>query len=121
MNLKTLRWIIPIVLVASLTFAWEGNVSYIPPDANTDGTLLLEQELDFYTLYCEGAAIGTIDSIIGQRTVLYDFGALASGDHSCNLTVTNLAGVESAFSNTAVFTIGPRTPNAPTGLVILPL
>ena len=118
--MKRIKWILPAILVGSLVFAWEGNVSYIPPIANTDGTLLLEQELDYYTLYCEDIAVGTIDSIIGQRTVLFDFGGLASGNHSCNLTVTNLAGIESAYSEPYVFTIGPRTPNAPTGLVILP-
>ena len=118
--MNRIKWILPAILVASLTFAWESNVSYKPPIANTDGSLLLEQELDFYILYCNDVEVAAIDSIIGQRTVLVDFGILPAGSYPCNLTVVNLDGIESAYSDPYVFIIGPKTPNAPTGLVILP-
>jgi hypothetical protein len=107
------------VLLAALTFGYDRTVEWEPPTQYENGDALLEQDLDFYTLYCNAQPFVTIDSIIGQRTAIVDFGPLGEGTHECYLTVTALNGMESAPSNTANFTVGPRTPMAPTNFVIV--
>lgn len=109
---------IVLIGLASLTFAFDGNVSWEPPTQYTNGDPLLEQDLDYYTMYCDGQPLTTIDSIIGQRTAVVDLTPLGEGTHDCTLTVTTLNGQESAHSNVASFTVGPRVPGAPTTLVI---
>lgn len=100
-----------LLLLASLVFAMEFEISYEPPTQYTDGHDLLEQELDFYTFYCDGARIQELDSIIGswQRTITIP----EPGTFNCHLTTTSLDGVESGPSNSKVFTKGPRTPLPP--------
>jgi hypothetical protein len=107
-----------ILLLSGLVFGVDQSVTWVPPDAYENGDPLLEQDLDFYTLYCNGQPYSTIDNVIGQNTALIDFGPLGEGTHECYLTVTALNGMESAPSNTANFTVGPRTPGAPTNFVI---
>jgi ABC-type sugar transport system substrate-binding protein len=127
------KWIIPIVLVGALTLDWEKErafeitsayaqangqltISWTPPTEYTDGAALLEQDLDFYTFYCDGAPLATIDSIIGTYTATVSTNSLSTGDHVCTLRVTTLEAVESGDSNAINFTIGPRVPMAPAGL-----
>jgi hypothetical protein len=112
------RWAITIILIGSLTFALDQSVSWTPPIAYTNGNPLLEQDLDFYTIYCGGVEFVEIDSVIGTRTALIDFSPLGEGTHVCEMTVTALNGRESAPSNSANFTVGPRTPQAPQNFVI---
>ena len=107
-----------LFLLSTLVFAVDGNVGYTPPTENTDGSVLLEQDLDYYTFYCDGQPYATIDSIIGNRTAVVSLDGLTEGSHDCNLTVTALNGAESGASNSINFTIGPRVPNPPTGLTI---
>ena len=106
------------LLLGSLVFGWEGNISWDPPTENTDGTILLEQDLDFYTFFCDGVPLATIDSIIGTRTATVSTLSLAEGSHNCWLTVTALNGQESDPSEVRNFIIGPRVPGAPTNFVI---
>lgn len=88
-------------------------LSWVPPQFYTDGTPLLEQDLDFYTLYCDGGQTDVIDSIIGTYSYDLDLTQFQSGDHACALSVTSLLGEESVQSNSVNFTIGARTPGAP--------
>jgi hypothetical protein len=130
-----LKWIIPIVLLGALTLDWEQEqgfqitaayaqadgslvISWSPPTQYTDNAPLLEQDLDFYTFKCNGAPLATIDSVIGTRTATVSTNSLATGDHACTLTVTTLEGAESGDSNAINFTIGPRVPMAPAGLIL---
>lgn len=94
-------------------------LAWTPPTEYTDGAPLLEQDIDFYTLYCDGAEFITIDAIIGTHSESVNVTAMAPGDHACYLTVTMLTGAESDGSNTVNFTIGPRVPMAPAGLKLL--
>jgi len=102
---------VALLSLATLVFAVDFDISYVPPDSYTDNAPLLEQELDFYTLYCDGTAVQNLDSIIGdwQRTITI----VEPGSHNCVLTTTTLDGVESGPSNTKVFIVGPRTPRPP--------
>ena len=130
--------VITVILLGSLTFdytpkdgfrltsvyAQAGNVvtiSWTPPTQYTDTSPLLEQDLDFYTFYCNGIMVKQIDSIIGTYSNVVDLTGLPTADYVCHLTVTALpiipnAATESGASNTINFTIGPRVPMAPAGL-----
>ncbi len=107
-----------LLMLSTLVFAIDRTVSWTPPTQNTDGSVLLEQDLDYYTFYCDGLEYVVIDSIIGTNTAVISLDGLTEGSHTCDLTVTSLAGVESGPSNSINFTIGPRVPNPPTGLAI---
>ncbi len=87
------------------------TISWTPPTEYEDGAQLLEQELDFYSWYCDANHIMDFDVIIGTWTVDLTFGA--PGTYMCSLTVTSLEGEESGFSNELVFLKGPRTPRPP--------
>lgn len=91
-------------------------ISWTPPLFYTDGFVLLEQELDFYTFGCNGLSATLekeIDSIIGTRSDVVDISGLPSGDYTCSMTVTSMIGAESGPSNSINFTIGARVPMAP--------
>lgn len=105
---------IALLLLAGITLAYEREISWTPPVFYTNGAPLLEQDLDFYTLYCDGVQLVTLDSIIGTWTATIDFPD-TPGTHECWLTTTTLAGIESDPSNTYVFTNQPPTltPMAP--------
>lgn len=118
MSLKKVKWIVPVLLLSGLVFSFDRTVTWTPPTQYTNGDALLEQDLDYYTLYCGGQPFAQIDSIIGTHSAVIDFSPLGEGTHECYLTVTALNGQESGPSNTANFTVGPRVPGAPTNLVI---
>ena len=104
--------VLALLGLASITFAYVETIRWTPPAFYTNGNVLLEQELDFYTFYCDGQQVEILDSIIGtwQRDVEFPDTA---GQHECWLTATTLLGVESGPSNTKVFTNDPRIPMAP--------
>lgn len=112
--------IIALVLLASLVFSYDKTVTWQPPTQWTDGHELLEQDLDFYSLYCNGnpEPFVVIDNVIGNRSAVVDFTPLGTGTHVCHLTVTALNGEESDPSNEGNFIVGPRIPGAPTNFVI---
>lgn len=103
-----------LMCLSSLTFAWDANISWTPPLLYTDNAILLEQDLDYYTAYCDDVPVSVLDSIIGTWTRTVPFPD-SVGTHTCWLTATSLEGIESGPSNTYVFTIQPpaRTPMAP--------
>ncbi len=128
---RFLQWTLALLLLGSLTFDYERGfhlkaayaqatgsltLSWTPPAFYTDGFPLLEQDLDFYTLYCNDVPVKQIDSIIGTSTDVLDLTTFASGDYACNLSVTDLPGAESGRSNDINFTIGPRVPGTPANL-----
>lgn len=134
---KTIQALVAVILLSSLTvqFDWdrasinltvaqaqvvgELTIRWTPPTEYTDGFPLLEQDLEFYTFYCGGNEIVSFLSIIGNTSYVVDTSGMPSGTHSCTLSVTTLAGIESAQSNTINFTIGARTPGNPVGLTTL--
>lgn len=103
---------IALVLLASITFATDNTIRWVPPVFYTNGVPLLEQDLDFYTLYCDGSVLQVIDSVIGTRTEQVHL-PKTEGNHICYLTVTTLVGVESAPSNDYSFSNLPLIPAAP--------
>ena len=125
------RWkaLVAVLLLGSLTIDWQEpgfrvaivhaqangllTISWTPPTEYTDNAPLLEQDLDFYTFYCDGGSLAIIDSVIGVRTAMVSTASLSTGDHVCHLTVTTLEASESGPSNSINFTIGPRVPMAP--------
>jgi hypothetical protein len=112
--MKNLLRATALLLLASITFAFDRSISWTPPTFYVGGAPLLEQDLDFYTLYCDDVQLVTLDSIIGTWTATITFPD-TGGTHTCWLTVTTLAGIESDPSNTYVFTNQPpaRKPMAP--------
>ena len=131
MNKRPLKLFIAVVLLGSLTLDLDRGfylkaayaqstgtltISWTPPTQFTDGFPLVEQELDFYTFYCNGARVKEIDSIIGTATDDIDLSGFQSGNYTCHLTATTLLASESGPSNTINFTIGPRVPMAPANL-----
>ncbi len=103
---------IALVMLASVTLAYEETISWRPPIFYVDGTPLLEQELDYYNVYCDAELLVSLDSIIGTWTATVDFPD-TPGTHTCWLTVVTLLGEESDHSNTKVFTNLPPKPMAP--------
>lgn len=103
---------IALLMLASITFAFDESISWTPPTFYTNGTALLEQDLDYYTLYCDGNKLVELDSIIGTWTATISFPD-TPGTYTCWLTTTTLLGVESSASNVKIFTNQPRTPMAP--------
>jgi len=138
--MRAIKITVALILISGLTFQYQPErkglnftavyaqtagsltISWTPPVQFTDGAPLLEQELDYYTFYCDGASVAIIDSVIGQWTADVNTAALAEGSHTCHLTVTAIGGppptigAESGPSNSINFTIGPRVPMAPAGL-----
>jgi hypothetical protein len=90
---------------ATLTLTWT------PPTEYEDGTPLFEQDLDYYTVHINGQPVANLAVVVGTWTA--DIVITAPGTHDVNMTVTDLNGETSVFSNTQVFTVGPRTPKAP--------
>jgi len=87
------------------------TIEWTPPTEYTDNTVLLEQDLDFYSWYCDGNHVVDFDAIIGTWAADISFGA--PGSYTCGLTTTAINGQESELSNTKVFTKGPRIPRPP--------
>jgi len=112
-----MRAMILALLLASLTVdADEFILKWTPPTQYTEGTVLLEQDIDYYTLYIDGVALTNFDSIIGQWSVSVTF--TEPGSYEGNMTVVTVNGAESDFSNPVNFTVGPRTPGAITNLTV---
>jgi hypothetical protein len=115
---------IAVILLGSLTVQYSPaqttsvpcdlgcSISWTPPTEYEDGAPLLEQELDYYTLYCNDIYLLDLDVIIGTWTADITFGA--PGTYVCALTVTSLKGGESQPSNERVFLKGERVPLPPT-------
>ena len=128
-----LRLIAVLVLLSSLLFQFDDrthlslnaayaqaantlSLSWDPPTMWDDGTALLEQDLDFYTLSCDGQPVAQIDSIIGTYNYNLDLAPFGFGSHSCTMTVTaipQVGGLESDPSNPVGFTIAAKKPGAP--------
>jgi len=117
MGLLTLDWTDVGAQNASPTVACDSGctLKWQPPTSYTDGTMLIEQDLDFYSFYCDDAHVMDFDAIVG--TWQADITFTQSGHYICGLTTTTLKGVESELSNTLTFTKGPRVPRPP---VLLP-
>lgn len=121
--MRYIKWAILLILIASITIQVDAQstttpcdisceLSWTPPTEYEDGSALLEQELDFYSVYCDGNHIMDFDSIIGTWTIEFSFGV--PGTYDCGLTTTALNEQESSLSNTKLFTKGPRVPKPPT-------
>ncbi len=104
---------IALLCLASITLAFERDISYTPPEFYVNGDVLLEQELDFYTVYCDDQVVTILDSIIGTWARTVDFPEITGASDTCWLTTTTLLGAESDPSNVKVFMGPPRTPMAP--------
>ena len=110
--MKAVRAVMVFLLLVSLTIQADTfTISWLPPTQYTDNATLLEQDLDYYTLYVGGVSTIFYDSIPGSYSQLHTI--VPAGTYEITLTVTTLEGVESGPSNMKVFTVGPRTPKPP--------
>lgn len=112
---------IPFLLALWLTPVWADDfqICWTPPTQFVNGDPLLEQDLDFYTLYINDQNVMSFDAIVGTWCVVYT--THTEGTYFTKLTVTHVNGETSDFSNEASFTLGPRTPGAPTNLTVTKL
>jgi len=111
---RVMKILVAMLLLGSLTIQIQADVFEIkwqPPTHDTAGVLLLEQELDYYTLYVDGFSTIFYDSIPGSYYQLHEI--IPAGSYELYLTVTTIENVESGPSNTKVFIVGPRTPMPP--------
>lgn len=77
-----------------------------------DGTILYESDITHYSLYCDGQHI--LDKANDYTyNVVVGTAELGAGTHTCGLSET-VGGIESVLSNTVSFSLGQRTPTAPT-------
>ena len=108
-----------LTLLVAPVWAADYQVCWQPPTAFEDGTPLLEGDLNYYTLYVDGTELVSFDAIVG--TWCYVITITESGTYVAAMTVTLINGQTSAKSNQATFSIGPRTPGAPTNVTVTPL
>jgi hypothetical protein len=108
-----------LVMLSAPLWADDWQVCWEPPTAFVNGDPLLEQDLQYYTLYINGTELLSFDAIVG--TWCYVITINTEGTYLATMTVTHLNGQTSDFSNEASFTLGPRTPGAPTNLTVTKL
>lgn len=114
-----MRAIATIILLAALTLDIGAQsiptskaLVWIPALDMTDGTPFDESQIELYPLYCDGQHILDIPNDFLRRYVV-DVDLLGPGSHTCGIS-ERVAGIESVMSDTVVFPLGQRTPNAPT-------
>lgn len=95
------------------------EVCWLPPTQFENGDPLLEADLDYYTLYVDQNELLNLDAIVG--TWCTTFQVHVEGTYFLTMTVTHMNGMTSAHSNIATFTLGPRTPGAPTQVTVTKL
>lgn len=105
--------------LSSLSLADDFQICWTPPTQFVNGDPLLEQDLDFYTLYINGAEIMSFDSIVGTWCIVYT--THTEGTYEAQLTVTHINGMTSDLSTPRSFTLGPRQPKAPSNLTVVAL
>ncbi len=119
MKLKSVFVFAALLLASAQGFAKDWQVCWQPPTQFENGDPLLEQDLAYYTLYVNDAELVSFDVIVG--TWCYIITINTEGTYIADMTVTHTNGATSARSNQAVFTLGPRTPGAPTNVTVVEL
>lgn len=104
---------IPFLLMFLAVPVWADDfqICWQPPTQFENGDPLLEQDLDFYTLYINDQNVMSFDVIVGTWCVVYT--THTEGTYFTKMTVTHVNGQTSGFSNETSFTLGPRRPMAP--------
>lgn len=110
------KWLIPLVLLAGQVQAETFEVCWLPPTQFENGEPLLEGDLDYYTLYVDDQVLMNFDAIVGTWCVTFD--VTVEGTYYASMTVTHINGQTSQRSNIDPFTLGPRTPAAPTEVTV---
>lgn len=100
-----------LMFVSAKAHADDFNICWQPPTQFENGDPLLEQDLDFYTLYINDQNVMSFDTIVGTWCVIYT--THTEGTYFVKMTVTHVNGQTSGFSNETSFTLGPRRPMAP--------
>ena len=116
---------IALVLLASLTFQLEAQqyvpsairLNFTPGLSFTDGVPFDESAIEKYKLYCDGAFVRDVPNDY-LRSIYVTVDDLGSGDHTCALSEL-VEGIESIQSNPKSFSLGQRTPSAPTLTVVV--
>jgi hypothetical protein len=108
-----------LILLASLTISAQQStfptvvrINFTPGLTYEDGVPLLESEIEHYDLYCNGAFLRQVPNDF-TRSFLVGVDDLGPGTHACVLSET-VAGIESVASDPLSFSLGQRTPSAPT-------
>lgn len=104
---------------APAIYADDFQICWQPPTEFENGDPLLEQDLDFYTLYINDQNVMSFDVIVGTWCVTYT--THVEGTYTVDMTVTHINGQTSARSNQTTFTLGPRRPMAPSNLTVVAL
>lgn len=113
------RALLAVLLLGGLfstALADDFQICWTPPTQFVNGDALLEQDLDFYTLYINDQEVMSFDVIVGTWCVTYT--THTEGTYTAQLTVTHINGMTSDLSNPSSFTLGPRQPKAPSNLTV---
>lgn len=94
------------------------TIEYLPGLSYTDGVPFDESEIERYDLYCDGAHVRPVPNDFTRRLTL-TVDDLGPGTHTCGLSET-VGGIESVVSDTMSFSLGQRTPSAPTLTAVVP-
>lgn len=116
MRFKLLSIFAALLLSSFPAIADDWQICWTPPTQFVNGDPLLEQDLDFYTLYVNAVPVLNFDVIVGTWCVTYT--THTEGTYTAALTVTHINGQTSDLSNEVSFTLGPRRPMAPSNLTV---
>jgi hypothetical protein len=95
-------------------------LSWVNPTANTDGSAYTQSDNAGYTIEIDGTGTVSIPLAWGTSfdlSTLAEWSTLKSGTHTVALAVVSTAGVSSAYSAPATFSV-LSVPNPPTGLAV---
>ena len=91
-----------LLLIAFQVNAEIVDVSFEPPTAREDGTLLPASEIAGYGVFDDGIPIAPADMVFGVNTVAVD---LPYGRHNLTMTTVDTNGRESVFSTVFTFVL----------------
>lgn len=114
-----MRKLIALLLLVPLTISWANETktfTWTPPTEYENGTALDNADLGEYRIYCNGSLLASVpNEPLNTNTYVT---TLDPGDYSCTATAVTTAGIESAESNPANFTVVPGVPNPPAQFAI---
>lgn len=114
--LKVKAWVLGLLVAlglvsAPLLYAEVVDFNYDRATLRSDGTVLLESDIAFTRLYCDGVMVD--EEVGADESFQTDLGI---GTHNCHATHVDTDGQESLPSNVVVKTVNPAAPNPPENL-----
>ena len=104
-----MKYILLLLLISFQAYAEVVDISFEPPTAREDGTLLSPSEIAGYGVFNDGVAISPTSLVFGVNTVAVD---LPYGRHNLTMTTVDTNGRESLYSVVFSFVLNanPKPP-----------